>query len=106
MKTSVPGTLRGSWLGNDNINPSASQALGLVGLAIWGGVVVRIVIRDILKDRGTADRSNQPNRQRCQGRRHSTTGLRVAAEQRFVNRPAVALAAGGIENFDGGRIHG
>ncbi len=106
MKTSVPGTLRGSWLGNDNINRSASQALGLVGLAIWGGALVRIVIHDIFKDRATADRSNQPNRQRWQGRRHSTTGLRAAAEQHFVNRPAVALAAAGIENVDGGRTHG
>lgn len=115
MAISVPAPLRRSWLADDRNNPSASEALGLVGVAIWGGGLVCMVIRDIFKDRTSSERSNEPDWQRWQReidgdrsheRRHSIGGSRAIAEQHFVNRPVVALAAVGTKDFDRGRARG
>ena len=106
MTNSAPASLHSSWLAHVSNNPSANEALGLVGVAVCGGAWVRVFIRAIFKDRATADRSNKPNRQRWQELRHVTPGFRAITEQHFVNRPAMALAAAGTENFDRGRTHG
>lgn len=106
MTTSAPAWLRSSLLADDSNNPSASEALGLLAVAIWGGAVVCMVIRDIFKDRARSERGNEPDRQRWRERRHWIAGSRAIAEKHFVNRPAVALAAAGTENFDRGGTRG
>lgn len=112
MTTSTPASLRSSWLADDGNNPSASEALGLVGVAICGDALVCMGIRDIFKDRARSDLGHEPDLQRwqreidgdrSQERRRLIAGSRAIAEQHFVNRPAVALAAAGTENFDRGR---
>lgn len=115
MATSAPASMHSSWPADDGNNLSVSEALGAVGVAIWAGALVCMVIRDIIKDRARSDRGHEPDCQRSQPeiaidrsqeRRPLIAGSRAIAEQHSVNRQAVALAAAGTENFDRGRTHG
>lgn len=66
MTTSAPASLRNSWLADDGNNLSASEALGLVGVAIWGGALACMAISDIIKARAKSDRGHEPDWQRWQ----------------------------------------
>lgn len=64
MTTKDQTSLSGWWLADDGSNLSAGEALGLLGVAIWGGALACMVISDIIKDRVESDRGHASDWQR------------------------------------------
>lgn len=63
MTSSTPASsLRSSWLADDGNNLSASEALGLIGVAVWGGALACMVVSDLLKARSTSERRSVHDR--------------------------------------------
>lgn len=50
MASTTPATLRGPWLAADD-NVSATEALAVLGVLVWGGALVVMVVSEILKAR-------------------------------------------------------
>jgi hypothetical protein len=66
MTTSAPTSLRSSWLADDGNSLSVSEALGLVGVAVWGGALLCMIIGDIVKGRARSDHGHERDWQRWQ----------------------------------------
>ena len=54
MTSTTPASIRGPWLATDD-NLSATEALAVLGVVVWAGALVWVVISEILKVRSKSD---------------------------------------------------
>lgn len=54
MTSTTPASIRGPWLAADD-KLSATEALGVLGVVVWGGALVWVVVSEILRVRSKSD---------------------------------------------------